>query len=302
VLKIWQTFAAQSDLDFAEWWNAYWSELGHQPCPALDVLGWNGIDYPEAGFVCGPDSSLVPGVGVDDTVEGQAGHASWRYFHLDVPPGAPALVIDLTGLPAVPPNDVDLYVRRGAWPTEQDADCVSASTGSSDEQCALQQPASGRWYISVRTDEIGVVPYTLRAILTCDGSVCDDTNICTDDTCSPDTGECTFIPNVAPCDDGDLCTADDACAGGFCVSGQPVDCDDTNECTDDACDPSTGNCSSTPNTATCDDGNACTVADSCSGGICVSGSEFSCDDGNICTDDSCDPLTGNCTSTPNPAR
>jgi len=41
----------------------------------------------------------------------------------------------------------------------------------------------------------------------------------------------------------------------------------------------------------CEDGNACTVEDVCSGGICV-GAPLSCNDGNVCTDDSCDAVSG----------
>jgi len=49
----------------------------------------------------------------------------------------------------------------------------------------------------------------------------------------------------------------------------------------------------------CEDGNACTIEDTCSGGICV-GTPLSCDDGNGCTDDTCDPTAG-CVHTSNTA-
>ena len=41
----------------------------------------------------------------------------------------------------------------------------------------------------------------------------------------------------------------------------------------------------------CDDDNACTENDTCSGGAC-DGTPVDADDGNECTDDSCDPATG----------
>ncbi len=47
----------------------------------------------------------------------------------------------------------------------------------------------------------------------------------------------------------------------------------------------------------CDDGDPCSVADSCSGGKC-SGAGKVCDDANPCTDDKCD-LAGGCTATAN---
>jgi hypothetical protein len=80
----------------------------------------------------------------------------------------------------------------------------------------------------------------------CDGVVCDDGNICTDDDCDPATGNCVFTDNTAPCDDGLLCTINDACAGGACISGPPLVCNDANLCTADACDPGTGQCVFTP--------------------------------------------------------
>lgn len=72
-----------------------------------------------------------------------------------------------------------------------------------------------------------------------------------------------------------------------CSSNQ--DCDDTNPCTDDACDG--GECVYTNNTSSCDDGDACTTGDTCSDGECI-GNEIDCDDTNPCTIDSCDG--GNC--------
>ncbi len=77
---------------------------------------------------------------------------------------------------------------------------------------------------------------------------------------------------------------------GACGS---MGCDDMNPCTDDSCDPPTG-CRHTPNTATCDDGNACTTGDVCAAGRCTSGAARDCDDMNACTDDACAPRTGLC--------
>jgi hypothetical protein len=70
-----------------------------------------------------------------------------------------------------------------------------------------------------------------------------------------------------------------------------AECDDSNPCTDDSCRPGTG-CVNENNTAICDDDDACTVLDLCSGGECRPGVAVDCDDGNPCTDDSCDPAAG----------
>jgi len=91
-------------------------------------------------------------------------------------------------------------------------------------------------------------------------------------------------------------------------------CDDGDACTEnDTC--SGGSCAGSP--VNCDDGDSCTV-DTCVGGVCDSAldcnlpgcsadprcdlcSGADCDDGNVCTDDSCDPATGLCVNTDNTA-
>jgi hypothetical protein len=49
-----------------------------------------------------------------------------------------------------------------------------------------------------------------------------------------------------------------------------LNCDDVNGCTDDSCNPALG-CVHANNTAACNDGNPCTVGDTCGAGVCVSG-------------------------------
>jgi hypothetical protein len=50
---------------------------------------------------------------------------------------------------------------------------------------------------------------------------CDDSNLCTSDSCSPVSG-CLHANNAVACDDGNPCTTGDACGGGVCNSGSPV--------------------------------------------------------------------------------
>jgi hypothetical protein len=76
---------------------------------------------------------------------------------------------------------------------------------------------------------------------------CDDQNACTDDSCLVVTGECIYRPVY----DGQACTfhglagvcidavcGEDPCKGAVCDHGNP--------CTDDTCDPDTGECNHTP--------------------------------------------------------
>jgi hypothetical protein len=152
--------------------------------------------------------------------------------------------------------------------------------------------------------------------------VCDDANPCTDDSCDPTLG-CVYTDNTNPCDDANACTANDVCGGGTCAGtltpaaqacnagngtvcdgleqcnpatgacdpGTPLNCDDTNPCTDDSCDPTTG-CANLPNTDPCSDGTVCTTGDVCTAGACV-GTPLVCDDGNVCNGaESCDAVLG----------
>ena len=124
---------------------------------------------------------------------------------------------------------------------------------------------------------------------------CDDGEICTDDACLPSVG-CVNSPNSNPCEDGDVCTLQDYCAGGGCNSGSALDCDDGNPCTDDSCHPTFG-CQNPPNDDPCDNSNPCTTGDACSNGACQAGGLADCGDGIDCTVDGCNPFLG-CTNTP----
>ncbi len=68
--------------------------------------------------------------------------------------------------------------------------------------------------------------------------VCNDNNICTDDTCNPATG-CVFTNNTAPCSDGIACTAD-VCGGGTCTSTPACAPGETCNLVTGACDPPVG--------------------------------------------------------------
>lgn len=128
-------------------------------------------------------------------------------------------------------------------------------------------------------------------------SDCDDSNPCTDDGCVPETG-CTHVANTASCSDGNACTENDSCADTACQPGSAKSCDDSVQCTENKCDPASG-CIfpvSTDGTA-CDDNNACTTVDACSGSSCLGSGAPNCDDGTVCTTDSCDTASG-CTHVP----
>ncbi len=138
----------------------------------------------------------------------------------------------------------------------------------------------------------------------CDGVDCDNSNECTEDSCDPLNGECGNAP-VADGTDCDAGGSPGLCMGGACAPADlcaDVDCDDSNECTDDVCDPANGQCGSAPVV----DGTPCNFSGLpglCMGGLCQDAmlcQGVVCDDGNQCTIDDCDPLDGQCGSTPVP--
>ena len=162
-----------------------------------------------------------------------------------------------------------------------------------------------------------------------DGTMCNDGNPCTVDDrcglgecrgreafdcsaygdgacvvgqCDPATVTCVAVPKVegASCDDGDLCTATDACQAGVCV-GAATDCSALGgPCKDAACDPATGACEVVAHAdeTPCDDGDRCTTGGVCEDGECLEAAVDCSELGGPCADAACDPGTGACTLAP----
>jgi hypothetical protein len=170
-----------------------------------------------------------------------------------------------------------------------------------------------------------------------DGNACTEGDACVDSVCKPgawmscdDSDACTVgerceaeacVPGVnvcgggacstdADCDDGDGCNGKEVCdttqSPGVCKTapGSVVSCAaqnaaNTEPCAAWQCEPTSGTCVKAPANggATCDDGNACTIADHCVAGTCTAGAQRVCKDDNQCTSDSCNPVTG-CVNAP----
>src|SRR5258705_3867123 len=105
---------------------------------------------------------------------------------------------------------------------------------------------------------------------------------------------------------GDTCTGDSqrVCTGSLLAPG--TSCDDGNACTLSESCTAQGQCLGTslsPGSA-CDDQNPCTSADRCvespsgSRSVACEGVLRPCDDGNPCTQDACDPASGICGAAP----
>jgi hypothetical protein len=101
--------------------------------------------------------------------------------------------------------------------------------------------------------------------------VCDDDNVCTDDSCDNASG-CLNINNTDPCDDGLYCSENDVCATGTC-GGTARDCSSADDqCNQGVCDDNIDACLADPapkQGQACDDTYARTITDTCDNGSCV---------------------------------
>ena len=194
---------------------------------------------------------------------------------------------DVSVTPEVCATDQDCASMPGTGP------CTVAKCKPSTNKCVLADAPDGKGC----DDGDACSTETVCSSGVCGGGAvvdCDDGDVCTDDACDPLMG-CAYVPNEAPCTDGDPCTVGDACANGECIGSENV-CDDGDPCTQDLCDG--GGCQHVAATGPCDDGDPCTVDDACADGVCGPGKQKACDDGDGCSIDWCDVATGECKSQP----
>ncbi len=142
----------------------------------------------------------------------------------DVPPGTQQLRVALNAAENFG-ADFDLYVKAGSPPTTSDFDC-KADAPNQYGFCETPSPTPGTWYVLVqRAAGSGAYQVTATTFGSgapgsgTNGQSCDDGNTCTaSDACQ--TGVCggTPVANGTPCDDGSGCTASDVCGNGVCTS------------------------------------------------------------------------------------
>ena len=116
----------------------------------------------------------VPELSANEAYEGdfsQGGDAD--YYRVYIAPGVTQLDIILDGPACLPgvvvcTEDLDLYARKGALPTDDEYDCRPFATGS-DETCSYPTPMPGYYYVRV-VDFMGTAPsYRLTASIPTSG-------------------------------------------------------------------------------------------------------------------------------------
>ena len=112
---------------------------------------------------------------------------------------------------------------------------------------------------------------------------------CTRGACSPQTHECIrrLIADGTVCDDSNACTDNDQCQSGSCKGDAVVCQQPSDSCQSASCQPEKG-CVITKKTdgLDCDDSDPCTERDTCLDGHCQ-GRAMLCDDKLDCTTDTC---------------
>jgi hypothetical protein len=102
---------------------------------------------------------------------------------------------------------------------------------------------------------------------------CADGVGCTIDACDEQTDSCSYPLSDAACDDGDDCNGIESCdPSEGCRSGSIPDCGHLDsECAMGVCEGDNGVCRAQPTNEglACEDGNACTMEDTCTAGVCA---------------------------------
>ena len=166
------------------------------------------------------------------------------------------------------------------------------------DDAACEPKAGDNLCLGTKKCDMDHFPYSCAIDVTTIPAACSKTNdsFCAVNTCIPTDGKCAMAPihDSEPCDDNNFCTVVTVCTAGVCKSTQDKDCDDGKQCTIDKCDPVNG-CVHEPSTGGCEDGDPCTVGDTCVAGLCKAGVAAQCDDGQFCNgSETCKSDQGGC--------
>jgi len=130
-----------------------------------------------------------------------------------------------------------------------------------------------------------------------DGFTCNDLDPCTHDSCDPNELSCVYTPFEGPCDDRLFCTMGEICTNGVC-NGPATRCNYLNDqCNVAVCNEENDTCLADTETKegwACDDGDPCTINDTCHSGACQSVEKDCSVYATSCRSSHCDAGTGEC--------
>jgi len=219
---------------------------------------------------CGPDDDFC--VSGDDIGIETASRLSncwvqldFSYFLTDVYVPEDFVISDFTIAFTIMDDGAQIYIQNTDYPTPTLVPGSLVTLGGSLSfnfaSTDYIVPGEDNYIIIVQVDDCAVENNIVATVVL-------NGNTIVVDTC----------PEGEECDDEDLCTHDDTCTGGVCI-GTPNVCTPQDPCHfAGSCDTDTGECS-TPAKADrspCEDGNACTLNDTCIAGTCTSGAYVCC--------------------------
>lgn len=307
------------------------------PFAALALL--TAIAFPMA-CATGVRSFDGDGDGGDNTSSGNAGGGGASSSGgvdagPDAPPGTCLKAADCSALNDACSQGTCVNGKCEKAPANDFASCDDGLYCTQDDTCKDGQCVGGtaKYCASVGTCLIGICNENTDNCETVpgnDGALCDDADPCTQGSlcsagtcaggnpidCSALDGVCAIgvcdpqkgcvqqpAPDGTACNDGLYCMINEVCMGGLCA-GQPNSCAAPGDvCLVGSCNEAQDQCTTVPgpNGIQCDDGNLCTMSETCNGGVCNGGAPANqggaCDDKNDCTAvDVC--ANGKCAGTP----
>jgi len=180
---------------------------------------------------------------------------------------------------------------------QTNADCDNGDFCDGDESCVNSVCVNGLApCVGQSCDETADACVACVTDADCDNGVfCDGAESCVNNTCVDSVDPCIgsicaesidacveCLTNV-DCDNGNPCDGAESCVAGSCLAGAPLVCNDSNPCTDDSCNPSSGCQFVNDNSNTCNDGQFCNGQETCSSGSCQSSGD-PCASGETCSE------------------
>ena len=235
-----------------------------------DDLGSGGDSVEPADIAIGSDTTTGSGDAIEDDANGTP-----DVIDTDTPGTPDVIDTDTPGTPDVVDTDTPGTPDVVDTDTPGTPDVVDNDTPGTPDVVDNDTPGTP----DVIEDDTTGTPDVIEQ----DSATGGDT--ATDQDADQDTGTPGCVPtkpSTEVCDgiDNDCNgqTDEATCADGSCTTGA---------CSPSKTAPSGFACVYAPKAGACDDGDACTLGDTCQGGICAPGAAKECDDGNACTADTC---------------